>query len=149
MSPCASKSTPTIEESTLEGTVGAAKNGREVGSALRILAEAGCVARGFDMEDRTRRVRFLERRAIDFKTLRRRADREHQRLEQMLGYAELGGCHRARLVDHFAGTTSSPACGACAGCRTGRRRRAATEIEAEVILAVLSLVSDLNGRFGR
>ncbi len=145
----ACRSAPTLAEDQIATFVPAAQHPREVDSALRVLAEAGCIARLVDGETRTKHVRFLEHRPIDHMGLKRRADREHQRLADMLDYAERGGCHRARLVDYFAGTTASEPCGACAGCRSSEKRRETTEEEADVARTVLSLVSDLNGRYGR
>lgn len=136
-------------ESALVPLVTAAKNGREVDSALRILAEAGSITRGFDPELRDRVVKFVERRPIDYVSLHHRRDRERQRLQDMLDYAERGGCHRARLVDYFAGITNSPPCGTCGGCRKGAKRRPANVGETEIALTLLNLVCDLNGRYGR
>lgn len=139
----------TVLEPEIADLVVSVKHPREVDSALRILTEAGAIGREYDPEARARRVRFRGHVAIDHQALARRAERERERLADMLDYAERGGCRRARIVDYFGGTTATPACGNCAGCRTHKERRAATPPEAEAVREMLSLVESLNGRYGR
>jgi ATP-dependent DNA helicase RecQ len=140
---------PAIAESEVAAKIIGARHAREVDSALRILAEAGGIARDFDPDSRDKRARYLGEVVIDHRVLAARATRDRERLADMLDYAERGGCHRARIVDYFSGITDTPPCGGCAGCRAAKRRREPSQDEAEVLNEVLSLVATYNGRYGR
>jgi ATP-dependent DNA helicase RecQ len=138
-----------VAEARMPSLVGTAKHAREVDSALRILAERGIVSRGVDV-DRVRRVRLLDAPGVDvdWTALRRRTEREYERLQTMTDYATRGGCHRARIVEYFAGR-ACPSCGNCQGCRATARKRLATPDEVEIVTSLLRMVADINGRYGR
>lgn len=122
---------------------------RAVDSSLRILAENGLVARGLAQDGRRRVARFVTAGTIDFEHLQERAAREFQLLHHMIEYAERAGCHRAYLVNYFAGPGTVDDCGACEGCRRQDSRREITEDEVATVRCLLRLLCDLDGRYGR
>ena len=89
------------------------QNSREVGSVLRVLAEAGVV----QVEKRTGVIRLLAdvlpRKALE--KARRARERELLRLKRMEGYAYHQKCRRRYVMDYF-GDTSFKECGGCDNC---------------------------------
>ncbi|MFH0946018.1 MAG: ATP-dependent DNA helicase RecQ [Planctomycetota bacterium] len=139
----------TISELHLAAWVTSASHPRAVDSALRILSEHGVVARSLGWEAGTRMVRFLEDRPIDYELLRARAERDFERLRHIVEYAEQARCHRAYLVNYFAGEGTAAPCGSCAACRAATARRPVSDAEAEAVHKLLELLRTLSGRYGK
>ena len=138
-----------VAEHLLNDVVPAGTHPRGVDSALRILQEHGLVSRGQGSDGGSRVARFVTDGTIDFEHLRQRADREFQLLHHMIEYAERAGCHRAYLVNYFAGQGTAEDCGACEGCRRQSSRREITDEEMATVRCLLRLLCDLDGRYGR
>ncbi|MBI4862362.1 MAG: ATP-dependent DNA helicase RecQ [Candidatus Riflebacteria bacterium] len=104
---------------------------------------------------RGRATRLVEPRAtelqIDTEKMRVRAEREMDRLDTMVRFAEARECRRDAILDYFGETGHTPGCGRCDACQHGRGpagpgsgRGAQQEY-----LTVLECVRSLDGRFGR
>ena len=138
-----------VSESDLAARVTGASHPRAVDSALRILSEHGVVARGLGRDAGSRVVRFLEERPIDHELLRARAERDFERLRHIVDYAERANCHRAYLVNYFAGEGTAAPCGSCAACRAAEARRPVSGSEAAAVRKMLELLRALSGRYGK
>lgn len=136
-----------IEERTLIPEPGGPIHPRAVDSALRILEEASAIQRTMDKSGRF--VRVLGEAHVDLGRVRARAEREFERLMKMVDYAERAGCHRAWLVNYFAGPGSASDCGTCEGCRVQSTRRELKDEEMEELRTALSAVRAVSGRYGK
>ncbi|MHC5541685.1 RecQ family ATP-dependent DNA helicase, partial [Singulisphaera rosea] len=104
--------------------------------------------------DRTKRARDLE---IDFSVLEKRKQREYDKLERMLKYAQTKLCRRSYILGYFGDSNADRIhCGHCDNCGLGEGRGSGhsdTEIDTqggrEVILKALSGVARAKGRFGK
>ncbi|WP_435010065.1 RecQ family ATP-dependent DNA helicase [Tundrisphaera lichenicola] len=103
------------------------------------------------VNDRTRRPRDL---VIDFASLEKRKQREYDKLDRMIRYAQETTCRRAYILGYF-GDTKVTKCGRCDNCGPGSARPEVagrpidTEGAREVILKALSGVARTKGRFGK
>ena len=103
------------------------------------------------VNDRSKRSRDL---TIDFKSLEKRKQREYDKLERMVKYAQSTKCRRSYILGYF-GDTNATECGRCDNCGPieGPPRPQASPIEneagREVLLKVLSGVARGKGRFGK
>ncbi len=103
------------------------------------------------VNERSKRSRDL---AIDFKSLEQRKQREYDKLERMIRYAQSSDCRRSYILGYF-GDTEATVCGRCDNCgpADGRRNDAArpvdTEAGREVVLKVLSGVARGRGKYGK
>ncbi len=104
--------------------------------------------------DRSRRPRDLE---IDFAALEKRKQREYDKLERMIRYAQTRECRRSFILGYFGDASASRVhCGHCDNCGLGNGLAApfagvAIESAAgrEVVLKVLSGVARAKRRFGK
>jgi len=100
--------------------------------------------------DRNRKPRDLE---IDFSALHDRKQREYDKLERMVKYAQAAKCRRAFLLGYFGDAHADRVhCGRCDNCGTETPRGGAavdTPGGREVVLKVLSGVARAKGRFGK
>ena len=91
---------------------------------------------------------------IDFPTLEQRKNREYDKLERMLKYAQTKKCRRSVILSYF-GDSESDYCGQCDNCEPGQARvvepgrTVDTEAGREVLLKALSGVARSKGRFGK
>jgi len=103
------------------------------------------------VNDRALRARDIQ---IDFAALSLRRQREYDKLERMIKYAESANCRRAYILGYF-GDAESSECGRCDNCGPSDRRAGVaarpidTEAGREVILKALSGVARTKGRFGK
>ena len=103
------------------------------------------------VNDRKKRSRDLE---IDFATLGDRKQREYDKLERMIKYAESRNCRRSYILGYF-GDSESDNCGRCDNCGPAGDRPEAitrpidTDAGREVVLKALSGVARAQGRFGK
>ena len=104
------------------------------------------------VNDRSKRPRDL---VIDFKALEERKQREYDKLERMIKYAQATKCRRSYILTYF-GDHDATECGRCDNCGpVDGRPRAATgraidnEAGREVVLKVLSGVARARGKFGK
>ena len=104
------------------------------------------------VNDRSKRPRDLK---IDFAALGQRKQREYDKLERMIRYAETSKCRRAYILGYF-GDSDSDECGRCDNCGPLDSSKALavgkpieTEAGREVILKALSGVARVKGRFGK
>jgi ATP-dependent DNA helicase RecQ len=103
------------------------------------------------VNDRLKRSRDL---VIDFKALEQRKQREYDKLERMIKYAESTKCRRAYILGYF-GDSNPGNCGRCDNCEPngGRNQLPARAIEnpagREVVLKVLSGVARGKGKYGK
>jgi ATP-dependent DNA helicase RecQ len=88
---------------------------------------------------------------LDAQALAARADVERQKLRAMVDYAYASSCRRRFILGYFgdeaAGRMGAAGCASCDACRTVKRPLDGDERER--VVAVLSLVQRLDGRFGR
>jgi ATP-dependent DNA helicase RecQ len=109
------------------------------GNAIRVL-------------DRSRRPRDLD---IDFASLRKRKQREYDKLERIVKYAQAKRCRRAFILGYFGDASADTVhCGRCDNCISdGVSAEPSTVIDTpsglEVVLKVLSGVARAKGRFGK
>jgi ATP-dependent DNA helicase RecQ len=104
--------------------------------------------------DRVRKPRDL---GIDFVALEKRKQREYDKLERMVKYAESRRCRRAVILGYFGDTQAARIhCGHCDNCgAVGDADGAFTDrpidtpAGQEVLLKVLSGVARAKGRFGK
>ena len=103
--------------------------------------------------DRQKAPRELE---IDFASLEKRKQREYDKLDRMIKYAQGRTCRRAFLLGYFGDEAAKELhCGRCDNCESTKRHPnfEGTAIESaagrEVILKVLSGVARAKGRFGK
>ncbi|WP_406699834.1 RecQ family ATP-dependent DNA helicase [Singulisphaera sp. Ch08] len=104
--------------------------------------------------DRSRKARDLE---IDFAALEKRKQREYDKLERMIRYAQTRQCRRSYILSYFGDASASRVhCGHCDNCGLGdglAAPHAGTPIDTvagrEVVLKVLSGVARAKGRFGK
>ena len=105
--------TPGAPRDVAQFTKWSKKNGREVGSVLRVLADAGVVR----VDKRKGSVEILQtsfhRSALHKAEIARK--RELLRLERMEAYAYCGKCRRRYVMDYF-GDTSFRKCAGCDNC---------------------------------
>ena len=104
-------------------------NRRELGSAIRILSQAGVVA--IEGKPPHGLVTVLTRRVSSDALLRARIAREREllRLRRMQAYAYHARCRRTFVLEYFGESFSARACAGCDNCRgqvylTGARRPA-------------------------
>jgi ATP-dependent DNA helicase RecQ len=103
------------------------------------------------VNDRSKRARDL---VIDFKALEQRKQREYDKLERMIKYAQSTQCRRSYILGYF-GDHDASQCGRCDNCGPsgGRQETQARPIDTdagrEVILKALSGVARTRGRFGK
>jgi len=103
------------------------------------------------VNDRTRRSRDL---TIDFASLADRKQREYDKLERMVKYAQATQCRRAYILGYF-GDTESVHCGRCDNCGPSEARRSSaswaidTEAGRVFLLMVLSGVARGKGKYGK
>lgn len=112
------------------------------GNALRVI-------------DRGRKARDL---VIDFASLQQRKQREYDKLERMVKYAQTSKCRRAFLLGYFGDAHADRVhCGRCDNCgdhgggseSTGNSVSIDTLEGREVVLKVLSGVARTKGRYGK
>lgn len=100
--------------------------------------------------DRARKARDIE---IDFEALEKRKQREYDKLERMVKYAQTTDCRRGFLLGYFGDAhVNGVHCGRCDNCgdTAGAGVAAIDTVEGrEVILKVLSGVARAKGRFGK
>ncbi len=104
------------------------------------------------VNDRSKRSRDLR---VDFAALEQRKQREYDKLERMVKYAESAKCRRAYILGYF-GDAQAAHCGRCDNCgpAEGRKPEALarpidTDGGREVVLKALSGVARSKGRFGK
>jgi ATP-dependent DNA helicase RecQ len=104
------------------------------------------------VNDRSRRPRDL---VINFKELESRKQREYDKLERMIKYAQSTKCRRSYILGYF-GDKNAAKCGRCDNCGPIEDRSTTTpsrsidnEAGREVLLKVLSGVARARGRFGK
>ncbi len=104
------------------------------------------------VNDRQKRARDFR---IDFKSLDKKKQREYDKLERMVKYAQTTHCRRAYILGYF-GDAETTHCGHCDNCGSTEDRpdnRQARPIDTpagrEVILKALSGVARTKGRFGK
>jgi ATP-dependent DNA helicase RecQ len=93
------------------------QNSREVGSVLRVLADAGIVRTDGRTGEFTILSNVIARAALQRSQVARK--RELLRLERMQGYAYHKKCRRKYVMDYFGDTTFRN----CAGCDNCSRAR--------------------------
>ena len=92
--------------------------------------------------------------AIDFASLGQRRDREYEKLERMIRYAESRHCRRAVILGYF-GEPHAEDCGRCDRCRGSATEQEMpplaidTSAALEVVLKALSGVARAKGKFGK
>ena len=95
----------------------------------------------------------VETSGIDFAGLRRRRDRDFERLEAVLRFARSRSCRRDLILSYFGEPVPEEGCGRCDRCRgkTGgaARARELEEGERTVVRKILSGVARARGRCGR
>jgi ATP-dependent DNA helicase RecQ len=106
--------------------------------------------------DRARKPRDL---GIDFAALEKRKQREYDKLERMIKYAQSGQCRRSVILGYFGDTQAAAThCGRCDNCASPAGGEAGdaeprgtidTPGGCEVVLKVLSGVARAKGRFGK
>jgi ATP-dependent DNA helicase RecQ len=128
-------------------------SGAAVGAALRILERHGMLARSPDALAATRPApgQFAP---LDVQSLQRRAELERGKLRTMVEYAYYSRCRRQFVLEYFGDeewTDRSRRCGACDNCEAIAHGKSTglAPAEIEAIRALLMLVGDLHGRFGR
>lgn len=100
--------------------------------------------------DRATKIRDL---AIDFAALQKRKQREYDKLDRMITYAQTKHCRRSYILGYFGDARADQVhCGRCDNC--GGTAAASLEVidtehGREVILKVLSGVARTKGRFGK
>ncbi len=103
------------------------------------------------VNDRSRRPRDL---VIDFKELEKRKQREYDKLERMIKYAQSTKCRRSYILGYF-GDHDASKCGRCDNCgpSEGRAQLPSRAIDnqagREVVLKILSGVARARGKFGK
>jgi len=104
------------------------------------------------VNDRTKRSRDL---VIDFKSLDQKKQREYDKLERMVKYAQTTRCRRSHILSYF-GDAETAHCGRCDNCGAAddrpdspKPRAVDTPLGREVILKALSGVARTKGRFGK
>jgi ATP-dependent DNA helicase RecQ len=104
------------------------------------------------VNDRSRRPRDL---VINFKELASRKQREYDKLERMIKYAQSTKCRRSYILSYF-GDHNASKCGRCDNCGPleGKSTQLPTrpidnEAGREVLLKVLSGVARARGKFGK
>ena len=103
------------------------------------------------VNDRSKRPRDL---VIDFKALEKRKQREYDKLERMIKYAQSSKCRRSYILGYF-GDHGVSECGRCDNCGPGEGRSQAptraidNDAGREVVLKVLSGVARAKGKFGK
>ena len=130
-------------------------SGAAVSAALRILERHGLLARdpGGDgiVASRPAPGQFPP---LDVESLQRRAELERSKLRTMVEYAYHPRCRRQHMLEYFGDeewSDRSRRCGACDSCEAAAHGRTTglSSTELEAVRAVLMLVGNLHGRFGR
>ena len=106
------------------------------------------------VNDRSRRGKDFR---IDFKALDRKKQREYDKLERMVKYAQATRCRRSVILDYFGDADASASnCGRCDNCGSTEDRRDSppprvvdSPTGREVILKALSGVARTKGKFGK
>jgi ATP-dependent DNA helicase RecQ len=150
---------------SLEDIAGGAgvKNAMAVGSALTVLARAGCLER-FDVAGRrTRGTRLLKpelaprQLELDQEALEEKDRRDRDKLRALVEMCYARTCRQESILRYFGEQDADP-CGWCDVCRGGDGiERGPTEEEDEVVRKVLSGVARMSwrrdgewhGRYGR
>ncbi|MDP6450124.1 MAG: RecQ family ATP-dependent DNA helicase [Lentisphaeria bacterium] len=88
---------------------------------------------------------------IDFTEAHLHARLERQRLEDMMKYPTTPLCRQRFIVDYFGEAVGDWVCRVCDRCTSHdhAERREPTAAENSIIVAILTAVQELNGRFGR
>ena len=104
------------------------------------------------VNDRSKRARDFR---IDFKALDKKKQREYDKLERMVKYAQATTCRRAFILGYF-GDSETTHCGHCDNCgladdrpESAQPRSIDTPGGREVILKALSGVARTKSRFGK
>ena len=104
------------------------------------------------VNDRSKRARDFR---IDFKTLDKKKQREYDKLERMVKYAQATTCRRAFILGYF-GDAETTHCGHCDNCGLTEDRPGVSQARPidtpggrEVILKALSGVARTKSRFGK
>jgi len=101
--------------------------------------------------DRSRRARDL---VINFQELEKKKQREYDKLERMIKYAQSNKCRRSFILGYF-GDLSAAECGRCDNCGPMADRPQTptclidNEAGREVLLKVLSGIARARGKFGK
>ena len=103
---------------------------------------------------RGRALRLPELRGalrVDFEALRRKRQREDDRLGRMLRFARARECRRHAVLRYFGGEPSSDTCESCDVCQSSveEQRRPLSDDELKVVRMALSGVARAKGRCGR
>lgn len=85
---------------------------------------------------------------VKWAALEEKARREQERLALMVRYAEAGDCRRDLVLGYFGEPVTNPNCGRCDVCQGHGSRKRGRTVSADLV-AVLSCVSEIDGRFGR
>jgi ATP-dependent DNA helicase RecQ len=94
----------------------------------------------------------IEKWPIDFEALRRRRERDEERLEGVIRYAKGRGCRRAAILAHFGesgGSGSHCLCDRCRGRAAEPDARPLADDELLLVRKVLSGVARARGRCGK
>lgn len=88
---------------------------------------------------------------LDGEALDQRSKAEHKKLRHMVRYAYGAGCRRRYLLDYFGDEQAADmgSCGSCDVCNGTSASRALFANEADEVHAILGLVAELDGRFGK
>ncbi len=98
----------------------------------------------------------LEAHGLDFNLLRKRRQREEERLDNMLRFARTWECRRNLVLRHFGESDPQDSCGRCDVCQAPKKSevdhralRDLTDEELLVVKKILSGVARARGRCGR
>ena len=96
-------------------------------------------------------MRKLEELDIDYQRLKIKRDRSHDKLRQMIRYADQTGCRHRFILQYFGDAEAADQCTACDRClaRANTAARLPDDEEVVHIQKALSCVARMSGRFGR
>jgi ATP-dependent DNA helicase RecQ len=118
---------------------------RAIGSALKLLADAGHARQ--DRDEGYSPLDDADNLRIDWPRLERVRARERARLDDMLRYARSSTCRRGVILRYFS--ASANVCGRCDRCEALAEDALSPDEAKTVARKVLSLVARLKNRFGR
>lgn len=134
---------------TIREAIAAHPSERAIGSALKLLVDAGHAREdrdeGFEPIETPFELNTALR--IDWDRLERHRVRERERLDDMLRYARGSSCRRSTILRYF-GAPLCP-CGRCDRCEVLATNALPVDEAKLVARKVLSLVARLKSRFGR
>jgi len=146
-----------VDASTLAARCPVAQSERQVWSALMALERAGVLERG-TTGDGGPTIRLLggaQGEAVDFEALRRRADREHDKLRKMVRYSTGFQCRHRYILVHFGDPEAAACADSCDVCLRAARGAVGDAgggaLDDDQVLAVrkaLSAVARLRARYG-